>query len=87
MKWFFTIGLPVLGIVWLLAMVNAYKEKEKIIYNQAKELEQQRQQLEIKNEIIETKTKVFKRKEIAKSVSTSDNLKWLRQTHCKDCSD
>ena len=49
-------------------------------------IEDQHQQIEIKNEIIQTKNEIFKRKEIAKSVSSSDNLEWLRQACCKDCS-
>ena len=56
-----------------------FGKKEKII-------EEQTQQIEIKNEIIETKKEIFKRKEIAKSISSSDNLEWLRQARCKDCS-
>jgi hypothetical protein len=78
--------VPILFIILILAALNAYEEKEKIIETQKKEIEHQHQQLEIKNEILETKKEIFKRKEISKTISTSDNIEWLRQTRCKDCS-
>lgn len=76
------LALCIVVAVLLLSIYSCgenFGKKEKII-------EDQTQQIEIKNEIIQTKNEIFKRKEIAKSVNSSDNLEWLRQTRCKDCS-
>lgn len=48
-------------------------------------IKQQDQQIEIQNAIIKTNAGVQQRKAIAKTVSTNDNLNWLRQARCKDC--
>lgn len=48
-------------------------------------VKQQKNQIEIQNEIIKDKKNISQRQAVARAVSTNDNIVWLRQYRCKDC--
>ena len=72
-----------IGTIFLI-LFFVYKEGEKKgTVTEVKK--QQETEIKVQNEVIKEKKKVIRRKVIAKSVSTNDNLNWLRQNRCKDC--
>lgn len=79
MKYYFFL---IASILFFLLCFYKFAEKN----TEAKiEKKQQEQQIQIRNEIIEVKKSVEKRKIINRQVDTNANLSWLRQKRCSDC--
>ena len=78
--------LAFIGVVVLISTILFFIYKEGEQKGKTKEIKQNQEiEIKIKDEIIVEQKQIIKRKEARKSITTNDNLKWLRENRCKDC--
>lgn len=75
----FTIVFIVIAAIFFLVKHERESAENEVV------IEQQKEKIEIQNEVIKDKKIISQRQAVARAVSTNDNLVWLRQYRCKDC--
>ncbi len=80
-----TIGL-ILGTVTFISYQNS--KIENLEQNQGKletVIDNQNEEIKVKDEFIEERKQTTIRKSINRSVPTNVNIEWLRENRCQDC--